>query len=85
MSKLDVWTVSIMFCTEHGKTRSAPNAYLRSADCFHKLKMNDESKIALEEVMKQYPKSDAAKTAKTKLIELTAPVKKPGAAPKGNK
>jgi hypothetical protein len=22
MSKLDVWTVSIMFCTEHGKTRA---------------------------------------------------------------
>ena len=22
MSKLDVWTVSVMFCTEHGKTRA---------------------------------------------------------------
>jgi len=22
MSKLDVWTVSIMFCSEHGKTRA---------------------------------------------------------------
>jgi tol-pal system protein YbgF len=65
---------------EHGKTRSAPTAYLRSADCFKKLKMNDESRLALEEVGKQYPKSDAAKTAKVKLAELDK-AKKPAPSP----
>jgi tol-pal system protein YbgF len=67
--------------TDFGKSKSAPTAYLRSAECFKKLKMNDESKLALEEVMKQYPKSDAAKTAKTRLAELDKPAKK--SAPKG--
>jgi hypothetical protein len=33
--------------------------------------MVDESKLALETLMKEHPKSDAAKTAKTKLAELT--------------
>ena len=55
---------------DYGKTKSAPTAYLRSADCFKKLKMHDESKLALNEVMKQFPKSDAAKTAKVRLLEL---------------
>ena len=55
---------------EFTKTRSAPDAYLRSADCFKKLKMVAESKIALEELLKQHPKSDAAKSAKVKLQEL---------------
>lgn len=52
------------------KSKSAPTAYLRSSDCFSTLKMNAEAKVALEELMKQHPKSDAAKTAKTKLAEL---------------
>jgi tol-pal system protein YbgF len=55
---------------EFTKTHSAPDAYLRSADCFKKLKMVAESKLALETLMKEYPKSEAAKTAKTKLNEL---------------
>jgi tol-pal system protein YbgF len=55
---------------EFTKTHSAPDAYLRSADCFKKLKMIDESKLALETLIKESPKSDAAKTAKTKLNEL---------------
>ncbi|MGE6757268.1 tetratricopeptide repeat protein [Corallococcus interemptor] len=55
---------------DHAKTASAPEAYLRSSDCFQKLKMKEESKLALEELVKSYPKSDAAKTAKTKLAEL---------------
>ncbi len=55
---------------EHAKTRSAPTAYLRSADCFKQLKMNDEARLALEELVKSHPKSDAAKTAKTRLAEL---------------
>ncbi|RYZ35426.1 MAG: tetratricopeptide repeat protein [Myxococcaceae bacterium] len=55
---------------DFAKTASAPDAYLRSSDCFQKLKMKEESKLALEELVKSYPKSDAAKTAKTKLAEL---------------
>ncbi len=58
---------------DHSKTRSAPTAYLRSADCFKELKMVAEAKLALEEVQKQHPKSDAAKTAKQRLAELNKP------------
>jgi TolA-binding protein len=65
---------------EHGKTRSAPMAYLRSADCFRELKMVDEAKLALNELAKGYPKSEPAKSVKAKLAELE---KK--AAPKGGK
>ncbi len=61
------------------KTRSAPDAYLRSAECFKRLKMNDESRLALEEVVKQYPKSEAAKTAKSMLAEQSKGKKKPPA------
>jgi tol-pal system protein YbgF len=69
---------------EFTKTRSAPDAYLRSADCFKKLKMTAESKLALETLMKEHPKSDAAKTAKVKLAELDEKPEKP-APKKGNK
>ena len=61
---------------DHAKTRSAPTAYLRSADCFKELKMVAEAKLALEEVQKQHPRSDAAKTAKQRLAELNRPVPK---------
>jgi len=64
---------------EHAKTRSAPTAYLRSADCFKEMKMLPEAKLALEEVQKTFPKSDAAKVAKQKLVDLARP------APKGAK
>jgi tol-pal system protein YbgF len=64
---------------DHPKTRSAPTAYLRSADCFKELKMVAEAKLALEEVQKQFPKSDAAKTAKQKLADLSKPEPKKGA------
>jgi tol-pal system protein YbgF len=62
------------------KTASAPDAYLRSSDCFQKLKMKEESRLALEELVKGYPKSDAAKTAKTRIAELDkkAPAPKKG-------
>ena len=63
------------------KTPSAPDAYLRSSDCFAKLKMAEESRLALEELVKSFPKSDAAKTAKTKLTELDKAKKKPAPAP----
>jgi TolA-binding protein len=68
---------------EFAKSKSAPIAYLRSSDCFRKLNMHDEARIALEEVVKGFPKSDAAKTAKVKLVELEkakkAPAPKKGA------
>ncbi|MDC0709304.1 tetratricopeptide repeat protein [Stigmatella sp. ncwal1] len=65
---------------DHAKTPSAPEAYLRSSDCFAKLKMKDESRLALEELVKSYPKTDAAKKAKAKLAELDK-AKKPAPAP----
>ncbi len=55
---------------EHAKTKSAAMAYLRSGECFKELKMNAEAKLALDELVKQFPKSDAAKTAKQRLAEL---------------
>ena len=61
---------------EFTKTRSAPEAYLRSAECFKKLKMVAESKLALETLRKEHPKSEAAKTAKVKLGELDEKPKK---------
>jgi TolA-binding protein len=61
---------------DFSKTKSAPTAYLRSSECFKDLKMGAESKLALEELVKQHPKSDAAKTAKQRLAELEKPEKK---------
>lgn len=62
---------------EYPKTPSAPEAYLRSSDCFSRLKMKDEAKLTLEELLKNHPKSAAAKSAKTKLAELDKADKKP--------
>lgn len=61
---------------EHGKSKSAPIAYLRSADCFKLLKMNDEARLALEELMKAYPKSGEAKAAKIRLADMKKSGKK---------
>ena len=58
------------------KTTSAPQAYLRSAECFSRLKMNDEARLALEEVVKSHPKSEAAKTARARIAELERTSKK---------
>jgi tol-pal system protein YbgF len=55
---------------EFNSSKAVPNALLRSASCFQKLKMTPESKLALEEVVSKHPKSDAAKEAKQKLAEL---------------
>ncbi|MBZ4418906.1 tetratricopeptide repeat protein [Myxococcus sp. RHSTA-1-4] len=68
---------------EHPKASTAPDAYLRSSECFAKLKMKDESRLALEELVKGYPKSAAAKTAKERLAELDKAAKTP--AKKGKK
>jgi tol-pal system protein YbgF len=61
---------------DFSKTKSTPTAYLRSSDCFKQLKMTDEARLALEELVKSHPKSDAAKTAKTRLAELRKGAKK---------
>ncbi|MDY7230551.1 tetratricopeptide repeat protein [Hyalangium rubrum] len=61
------------------KSPAAPDAYLRSSECFGKLKMKEESRLALEELVKSHPKSEAAKTAKTRLAELDKAKKKPAA------
>jgi tol-pal system protein YbgF len=61
---------------DYAKTKSAPVSYLRSSECFKQLKMNDEARLALEELVKSFPKSDAAKTAKTRLAELRKAPKK---------
>lgn len=58
------------------KTPSAPQAYLRSSECFATLKMNSESRLALEELVKNHPKSAAAATARKKLAELDKASKK---------
>ncbi|HEY3447810.1 MAG TPA: tetratricopeptide repeat protein [Myxococcales bacterium] len=60
----------------HGKSEQASDALLKSADCFAALKMVEESRLALEEIVNSYPKSEAAKAAKTKLAELKKPKKK---------
>ena len=60
---------------EHTSSRSVPQALLRSADCFKKLKMVAESKLALEEVVSKHPKTDAAKAAKQRLAELAREAK----------
>lgn len=62
--------------SDFGKSKVAPSAYLRSSECFKKLKLNSEAKLALDELLKQYPKSDAAKTAKLRLAELSKEAKK---------
>lgn len=67
---------------DHPKSKVAPQAYLRSADCFKELKMIDEAKLALNELIKTYAKSEQAKLAKARLAELD---KKAAAAPKGGK
>ena len=63
---------------EHPKSSLAPDAYLHSSECFKKLKMRDEAKLALEELIKSYPKSEAAKTAKAQLISLSRDKHKKG-------
>lgn len=55
---------------DHPKAEPTPDAYLRSSECFRKLKMQEESRLALEELVKGYPKSEAAKTARARLAEL---------------
>ncbi len=59
------------------RSPSAPDAYLRASECFKALKMADESRLALEELVAAHPKSAAARTAKTRLAELNKTKKAP--------
>jgi TolA-binding protein len=64
--------------TDHKRTKSAPAVYLHSAECFKQARMAPEAKQVLEELVRDFPKSDAAKTARLRLAELEKkPAKKP--------
>jgi tol-pal system protein YbgF len=52
---------------KHAKSPQAPIALLGSSDCFAKLGMTPESRLALETVVEDYPRSEAARTAKERL------------------
>ena len=54
-------------------SKSMPNALLHSADCFQRLKNLDAAQAALDQVIKRYPGTDAAKKAKARLAELKKP------------
>jgi tol-pal system protein YbgF len=57
-------------------SKSMPNALLHSADCFQRLKNTEAAQAALDQVIKRYPGTDAAKKAKARLAELKKPAKK---------
>jgi TolA-binding protein len=65
---------------DFSKSEQAPEALLQASESFAALKMNEESRLALEELTNTYPKSDAAKTAKQKLeaLKKSKGAKKPG-------
>ena len=54
-------------------SKSMPIALLHSADCFVRLKNIDAAQAALDQVIKRYPGTDAAKKAKARLAELKKP------------
>lgn len=58
------------------KTPSAPQAFLRSSECFATLNMSAESRLALEELVKTHPRSSAAATARARLAQLDKEKKK---------
>ncbi len=53
-----------------GKSRSVPLAYVRSGDCFARLKNPEAARLAYEQVLKDYPKSSEAKLAQKGLSNL---------------
>jgi len=63
-----------------GKSRSVPLAYVRSGDCFARLKNPEAARLAYEQVMKDYPRSSEAKMAQKGLSSL-----KKSPPPKGKK
>jgi len=58
------------------KTPSAPLTYLRSYECFKQLKKLPEAKLALQELVRVYPKSTEAKKAADLLKSLEESEKK---------
>lgn len=56
-----------------GKSRSVPLAYVRSGDCFARLKNPEAARLAYEQVVKDYPKSAEAKMAQKGLSGLKKP------------
>ena len=63
-----------------GKSKSVPLAYVRSGDCFARLKNPEAARLAYEQVMKDYPRSAEAKMAQKGLSSL-----KKSSSPKGKK
>src|SRR5215813_9202320 len=61
-----------------GKSQSVPLAYVRSGDCFARLKNPEAARLAYEQVIRDYPKSAEAKAAANRLADL----KKSASAPK---
>ncbi len=53
-----------------GKAPEAPDALLKSSECFAALKMSEEARMTLEEILNSYPKSEVVPAAKAKLAEL---------------
>ncbi len=53
-----------------GKSRSVPLAYVRSGDCFARLKNPEAARLAYEQVVKDYPRSSEAKMAQKGLSSL---------------
>src|SRR5215470_3853661 len=63
-----------------GKSKSVPLAYVRSGDCFARLKNPEAARLAYEQVVKDYPRSSEAKMAQKGLSSL-----KKSPPPKGKK
>jgi tol-pal system protein YbgF len=57
-------------------SKSMPTALLHSADCFARLKNVEAAQAALDQVIKRYPGTDAAKKAKARMAELKKPAKR---------
>jgi tol-pal system protein YbgF len=58
-------------------SKSMPVALLHSADCFQRLKNVDAAQAALDQVVRRYPGTEAAKKAKARLAELKKAPAKP--------
>lgn len=52
------------------KSSEVPGAYLKLGLCFERLGLPKDAKLFYETLIKQYPRSDAAKSARTRLKQL---------------
>jgi tol-pal system protein YbgF len=52
------------------KSGSVPLAYVRSGDCFSRLKNPEAARLAFEQVVHDYPKSPEAKVAQRRLADM---------------